>query len=78
MCKAAVKSIALLLLLATLASGQAQRRRQPPQKPLRFPPEYLTPLMRAAQDGRLGAVRYLVKSGVDVDERSTTFSASRR
>lgn len=69
MCKPVIKAtIGLLLLLATLASGQPQRRRRLPQTPLRFPPEYLTPLMRAAQDGRLGAVRYLLSSGVDVNE----------
>ena len=34
-----------------------------------FPPEYLTPLMRAAQAGRLDKVRILVKGGVQVDEK---------
>ena len=62
-------AIALLFVVAMLAEGHAQSRRRPRVEPLRFPAEYLTPLMRAAQDGRLGAVRYLLTSGVDVNEK---------
>ena len=62
-------AIALLLLVAMLVGGQAQRRREPLPTPQLFPSQFLTPLMRAAQAGRLGAVRWLLTSGVDVDEK---------
>jgi len=67
MCELIKKVIAVLLLFATVASGQSQRRRTTPDKP--FPAEYLTPLMSAAQAGRLDKVRVLLKGGVDVNEK---------
>jgi uncharacterized protein len=62
------QALALLLLLTAVASGQTQRRREPPQREL-FPAQFLPPLMRAAQAGRLDKVRVLVKGGADVNEK---------
>jgi len=66
-----IVTVCLLFLLACADAGLAQRAKSKPKRKRQNLEEQLwTPLMQAAQEGRITTVRHLLRKGVDVNDKN--------
>ena len=66
-----IVTVCLLFLLACADAGLAQRAKSKPKRKRQNLEEQLwTPLMQAAQEGRITTVRHLLRKGVDVNGKN--------